>query len=126
MDIASLLAQNQKHRLDDPLPSEADITNAESSLGRGLPEQYKVFLRLGGLNDLRFNHEILSPSEILHNRTYLPSLEYVPFASNGCGDLFCWKAGELDDPQVYLWEHDSGKLLDCGANFVAWLAAQRF
>jgi hypothetical protein len=126
MDIATILGQNQVYRLDNPIPSEEEIEQAEKWLCSVLPEQYKVFLRLGGLNDLRFNHNILALREIGGNRRHLPSPGFLPFASNGCGDLFCWKERAGDDPTVFYWEHESGEFSECASSFSEWLAAQRF
>jgi hypothetical protein len=126
MDIPSLLAQNQLYRLDEPVPSDESILVVERQLGRELPGQYKTFVRLGGLNDLRFGCEVLAPSEIENNQGYVSASGYVPFASNGCGDLYCWPADALDNPIVLLWEHDTGAFIDCGTSFLEWLAGQRF
>ncbi len=42
-----------------------DILSAERQLDAPLPEDYVQFCLLGGLNHLRFNHEVLSPREML-------------------------------------------------------------
>ncbi len=122
--IASILAKNEKYRLDDPVPTENQIDQAELGLKTEFKGWYRDFVRLGGLNDLRFNAEILSPQELVENQSYINSRAYVAFASNGCGDLFCWSVGE--SPAIFLWDHETNQFTEDAPDFVTWLERNRF
>lgn len=100
--IQEILAQNLVDRLDEPVPGDEQLTKAETALRVSLPAEYREFVRCGGLNDLRFKNRILGPAEIVQNARYLHGGDHVPFASNGCGDLYCWSQPAM---QVVLWDH---------------------
>ena len=57
-------------------------------------------MRLGGLGELRFQHHILAPAEVLQSWRSLLERGHVPFADNGCGDLYCWPRTEVAEPVV--------------------------
>jgi hypothetical protein len=122
--IQSILSQNEKYRLDDPVPTESQINQAELGLKTEFKGWYRDFVRLGGLNDLRFSAEILSPQELVENQRYIDSRGYVAFASNGCGDLFCWSVG--DSPAIFLWDHETNRFTEDAPDFVTWLERNRF
>ncbi|MDO8332085.1 MAG: SMI1/KNR4 family protein [Fluviicoccus sp.] len=122
--IESILAQNEKYRLDEPIPSEREITLVEAALQTELKGWYREFVRLGGLNDLRFSAEILSPHELLENQSYVNSRAYVAFASNGCGDLYCWSVGE--STAIFMWDHETNQFSEDAPDFVNWLERNRF
>jgi len=80
--LRDLLAQNTRYRLDDPVPSEAELGECQTRRAWELPASYKEFVLLGGLNDLAFSNRVLSPAELETNRlTAHPN--YLPFAANG-------------------------------------------
>ncbi len=125
-EIADILIADARHMLADPerIPSLEGIRSAEADLGTTLPKDYVEFCRLGGLNHLRIRHQVLAPAEILANRDPLQDPTLIPFASNGCGDLFCWRAGK---PQVLFWDHGQGTASLGAPSFVEWLRrANRF
>jgi hypothetical protein len=60
--IERILSTGQSARSDDELtPSEQEIRDVEAELGFRFPESYREFVRLGGLNELRIKHRVLSP-----------------------------------------------------------------
>ncbi len=122
--IESILSQNEKYRLDDPVPTESQINQAELGLKTEFKAWYRDFVRLGGLSDLRFSAEILPPQELVENQRYIDSRAYVAFASNGCGDLFCWSVG--DSPAIFLWDHETNRFTEDAPDFITWLERNRF
>ena len=83
-------------------------------------------MRLGGLSELRLNHRVLPPAEILQSLGYLPDREHVPFADNGCGDLYCWLRAETPEPVVVFADHETGTYSHAAASFTQWLEESRF
>ena len=89
--------------------------------------QVPVQVRLGGLGELRIKHRVLSPSEILQSLRYLPDRQHVPFADNGCGDLYCWPLARAAEPAVLFADHETGYTYsEAAASFTDWLEAERF
>jgi hypothetical protein len=121
-EVDEILSQNSEHRDNSPIPSEVELTEVEQQLAFRFPAEYREFVRLGGLNDLRFNNRVLTPSEIVGSRRYVPD-EFVPFSSNGCGDHYCW---ERSGGSVFFWDHESGTATHHDENFVVWLRRNRF
>lgn len=121
--IQFILSQNEMHWLDEPIPSQEKIDQVELSLNTRVKEWYRDFVRLGGLNDLRFSAEVFSPQELLENQSYIGSRDYVAFASNGCGDLFCWSAGESTG--IFLWDHETNRFTEDAPDFITWLERSR-
>lgn len=122
-EVDEILSQNAEHRDEGPIPSESELTEVELQLRFRFPAEYREFVRLGGLNDLRFKNRVLAPSEIVASRRYVPHEQYVPFSSNGCGDLYCW---ERSDGSVFFWDHESRTASRHEENFVVWLRRNRF
>ena len=91
-----------------------------------LPARYIEFCKLGGLTDIRLKHRVLSPDEILRYRCEVPS-NLVPFADDGCGDLFCWStdAGSGIDPAVIFYDQETQHSSPAAPSFTAWLAMHR-
>jgi len=81
-------------------------------------------VEFGGLNDLRFSAEVFGPNELLSNQQYPPNQDYVAFASNGCGDLFCWAKSGVS--AIYVWDHESGIFSEAANDFIQWLRQNRF
>ena len=123
-DISQILGQNGKYRLDNPVPSQSELDKTETKLGKSLTDWYKVFVMLGGLNDLRFSAEVLSPKELVENQEYINKSKYTVFASDGCGGLFCWADDNTDS--IFYWNHETDKYSEISKNFVKWLESNRF
>jgi SMI1 / KNR4 family (SUKH-1) len=126
--IEKILGTGRSARSDDtPMPSEEEFRRAEAELGFRFPESYREFVRLGGLGELRINHRVLAPSGILESMRYLPDREHVPFADNGCGDLYCWPRSMEAEPMVLLAEHDADYACrESARSFTLWLERERF
>ena len=123
-EIRSILEENEKYRNGNPIPSEDELTDIEIELGIQLKRYYREFVLLGGLNDLRFSAEILAHDELVENQIYIQDRAYVAFASNGCGDLFCWSTQDL--PTIYFWEHETKEYSENAPDFISWLKQNRF
>ena len=109
--------------IQPPCP-EAEIAHAEAVVGYPFPAELRALLR--ELNGDRWC--VLSAQEIIENvgrnrRYYLPFFEedfskeayldrvdrFVFFATNGCGDYYCYHArtdDTVDDSVIYIWEHE--------------------
>ncbi len=126
--IERILTTGESARSDDaPMPTEEEFRSAEADLGFRFPDSYREFVRLGGLGELRINHRILPPCEIVESLRYLPDREHVPFADNGCGDLYCWPRTEDAEPVVLFADHETGYAYsEAAASFTHWLEAERF
>jgi len=126
--IEKILTTGKSARSDDaPMPTEEKFRSAEAELGFRFPDSYREFVRLGGLGELRINHRVLPPSEILQSLRYLPDREHVPFADNGCGDLYCWPRTEAAEPAVLFADHETSYTYsEAAASFTDWLEAERF
>ncbi len=125
--IEKILTTGMSARNEVPMPTEEEFSKLESELGFRFPDSYREFVRLGGLGELRINHRVLSPSEILQSLRRLPSREHVPFADNGCGDLFCWPRTEAAEPAVFFADHETGySCSEAAASFTQWLEAEKF
>ena len=109
------------------MPTDEEFRRVESELGFLFPASYREFMRLGGLGELRINHRVLPPSGILEHLCYLPDREHVPFADNGCGDLYCWPRTEDAEPTVLFADHEAGySYTEAAASFTQWLEHERF
>jgi hypothetical protein len=106
--------------------SEVDLLAAEASLPFRLPASYREFVALGGLGELRINHRVLSPSEMLDALRYVDQCQYIPFADNGCGDLYCWKKTHEAEPPVVFADHESSEYAEYASSFTEWLRKNRF
>ena len=124
--IERILTTGQSARQDVPLPTDEEFRAVESELGFRFPASYREFVRLGGLDELRINHRVLSPSQILQSLRCLPDREHVPFAENGCGDLYCWPRTDTAEPVVLFADHETGYTYsEAAASFTHWLEAER-
>lgn len=117
--IARLIRDHNWARLQEPC-SEKEIQKAEEYVGFSFPEELKALLR--ETNGDRWL--LLSAGEIIeHVKTnrqimaeYLEPNEFeekvnrfVYFASNGCGDYYCYRVlpnGNTDASAIYIWEHE--------------------
>ena len=100
--------------------SEDAIHRAEEYVGFIFPEELKALLRETN-GDGWF---LLSAEEMMHhvkiNREIFPQYlepdefeekvnRFVFFATNGCGDYYCYRVlenGETDTAAIYIWEHE--------------------
>ncbi len=123
--VEQLLATDATHRIDREIPTTEELRSLEELIDRSLPRAYVEFLRLGGLGDLRFSNEVLAPDEIAEAITSVRRVGLVPFASNGCGDLFCWQRNKLPHSKVVYWEHEESKTHDAFETFESALQAWR-
>jgi hypothetical protein len=120
--IERILTTGRSARSDAPMPTDEEIRSAEAELGFRFPASYREFVRLGGLGELRINHRVLPPAEILQSLRYLPDREHVPFADNGCGDLYCWPRTETAEPVVLFADHETGYTYkEAAISFTQWL-----
>ena len=106
-------------KLQEPC-SEDDILKAEKYVGFSFPEELKALLRETDgdrwlllsaeeiINNVKTNLEIfpeyLEPQEFEENIN-----RYIFFATNGCGDYYCYRVlenGETDTSAIYIWEHE--------------------
>jgi hypothetical protein len=126
--IERILTTGQSARTDDTqMPSDEEFRNSEAELRFRFPDSYREFVRLGGLCELRINHRVLSPSEILQSHHNMPDQELVPFADNGCGDFYCWPRIEAAEPVVLFADHETGYTYsEAALSFTHWLEGQRF
>lgn len=111
---------------DEAIPTEQEIREVERELNFRFPASYLEFVRLGGLGELCMNNPILSPAEVLESRHYLPDSEHVPFADNGCGDLYCWPRSDAAEPVVLFADHETSYTYrEVAASFTQWLAENK-
>jgi hypothetical protein len=125
--IERILTTGESAREEVLVPTDEEIREVESEVGFRFPPSYCEFLRLGGLGELRIHHRVLTPSEILEALQYLQNRDIVPFADNGCGDLYCWPRSESLEPIVVFADHQEDyKYFREADSFTAWLEDARF
>ncbi len=106
-------------KLQEPC-SEDDILKAEKYVGFSFPEELKALLRETDgdrwlllsaeeiINNVKTNREIFP--EYLEPQEYEEKINrYIFFATNGCGDYYCYRVlenGETDTSAIYIWEHE--------------------
>ena len=117
--IGKLIEGHNWAKLQEPC-SENEILAAEQFVGFTFPNELKELLcETNGDNWL-----LLSAQEIVNhvktNREIFPEYfepdefeekinRYVYFATNGCGDYYCYRVlpnGETDTSAIYIWEHE--------------------
>ncbi len=106
-------------KLQEPC-SEDDILKAEKYVGFSFPEELKALLRETDgdrwlllsaeeiINNVKTNREIFP--EYLEPQEFEEKINrYIFFATNGCGDYYCYRVlenGETDTSAIYIWEHE--------------------
>ena len=117
--IEKLIEGHSWAKLQEPC-SERDITKAEKYVGFLFPEELKALLREtnGDRNFLLSAEEIISNTK--NNREIFPEFleaeefeekvtRFVFFATDGCGDYYCYRVLENDETDIsaiYIWEHE--------------------
>ena len=125
-EIERILRSGESHRELVAVPSTDELSRVSNRLGVVLPPSYIELCQLGGLGELRFNHRILRPAEMMEARGFVPRENLLPFADNGCGDLYCWLMDGSSEPAVVFFDHEERTETTAAASFTAWLAANRF
>lgn len=127
--IGDLIKDHHWAKLQEPCP-ESKIEEAERYVGFTFPEELKALLR--ETND---DHRLLLSAEeiISHvkiNREIFPEYlepdefedkinRHVFFASNGCGDYYCYRVlsnGDTDASAIYIWEHELLEIRETAKN----------
>ena len=117
--LEKLTAGNQWAKVQEPCPEE-EIQKAEEYVGFTFPEELKALLR-----ETNGDHWFLLSAEriishVKENREIFPEYldpeefeekvnRFVFFATNGCGDYYCYRVlenGETDTTAIYIWEHE--------------------
>mgnify|MGYP003301926254 FL=1 len=117
--IGKLIEGHSWAKLQEPC-SENEIIKAEEYVGFTFPEELKtLLLETNGdhwfllsaddiINHVKTNREIfpeyLEPDEFEEKVN-----RFVYFATNGCGDYYCYRVlenGETDISAIYIWEHE--------------------
>ncbi|HQU70850.1 MAG TPA: SMI1/KNR4 family protein [Calditrichia bacterium] len=125
--IMEILHSGASLRILDPQrePLTAEVRRIEKRLQFTFPESYRDFVAFGGLNELAFSNAILSPIEILKEKSRIADRDLIPFASNGFGDFYCWRQNDQPEPPVYFWDHDGGNATPVTGSFTEWLRASK-
>ena len=109
---------------------EKEISKAEEYVGFTFPEELKALLRETNgdncfllsaesiINHVKINREIfpeyLEPDEFEEKVN-----RFVFFATNGCGDYYCYRVfenGETDTSAIYIWEHELFEIREVAKN----------
>lgn len=105
--------------VQEPCPEE-EILKAEEYVGFAFPEELRTLLReTNGDNWLLLSAERII-GNVKGNREIFPEYlepdefekkvnRFVFFATNGCGDYYCYRVlenGETDASAIYIWEHE--------------------
>lgn len=122
--------------------AEAEVADAERSLGVRFPESYRVFLKSFGWG--RFGHEEFYglgsdlPKDLNHldlvKVTLSERLEFephmpphlIPVMADGAGNHFCLDTSNLlgNESPIVFWDHDEGENQDpevVASSFDRWL-----
>lgn len=131
-----------------PAPvSEADLRSVEERFAVRLPDDYRQAVLQVGLPrptiallnaiverelNLHCIGDFYSPTEIVEetlgwHEIGMPE-QLIAFASDGCGNMFCFdgnrlKAGGPDSPAIWFFDHDFATTDQIAATFDAWISA---
>ena len=146
----SLARFAEKWTLTDYPPehvSEAELRSVEQRFLVCLPEGYRQAVLQIGLprpaialldaiveRELDLHHlgELYSPTEIVEETVAWRELgmpeQLIAFASDGCGNKFCFDAtqlrnGSADGQAILFFDHDFGTVDKIAPNFEAWISA---
>jgi hypothetical protein len=125
-DVAFVL-RSGRSALDETVApvSEEELAAAEAELSWSFPPSYREFVALGGLAEMRINSRVLGPKEVVE----LPHVDrsrHIPFAENGCGDLYCWERSVAPEPRVLFLDHETSEHTVDSDSFLEWLRKNRF
>ena len=117
--IAKQIKGHNWAKLQPPCPEE-ELIKAEKYVGFAFPSELKTLLRETNgdhwfllsaeeiINNVRRNREIMA--EYFEPEEFEEKVNrFVYFASNGCGDYYCYRVlpnGETDASAIYIWEHE--------------------
>ncbi len=117
--IGKLIDGHNWAKLQEPC-SEEQIKKAEKHVGFTFPEELKALLRETNgdhwfllsaeeiVAQVRRNREILA--EYLESDEFEEKVNrFIYFASNGCGDYYCYRVlpnDQADTSAIYIWEHE--------------------
>ncbi len=117
--IKKLTAGHNWAKLKEPC-SENEISAAEQFVGFTFPDELKALLHETNgdgwfllsaeeiVNHVKTNREIF-PEYLEPNEFEEKVNRYVYFATNGCGDYYCYRVlpnNETDTSAIYIWEHE--------------------
>jgi hypothetical protein len=125
-EIGDLLESGLSSRGPGESSTPSEVAALVQHLQAPLPPEYLEFLTRGGLAELRFSNRVLGPVSILKESQWVEGQGLVPMGSDGCGNLYCWRKGELPESRVYLWDHESGEVTPAFPSFVDALRSWRF
>ena len=127
--IGKLIDGHNWAMLQEPCP-EKEIKKAEKYVGFTFPEELKALLRETNgdhwfllsadeiVAQVKRNREILA--EYLEPDEFEEKVNrFVYFASNGCGDYYCYRVlenGETDTTAIYIWEHELFEVREVAKN----------
>lgn len=130
----------------DPV-TELDLQRAEERFGVRLPEGYRQAVLEYGLPrptadllhaiverdlDIHSVGDFFSPSEIIEQTLAWREIgmpeQLIAFASDGCGNKFCFDAdrlrsGAVDSCAIWFFDHDFGRVNAIEDSFTAWITA---
>lgn len=126
--ISELAKDNSLAKIQPPCP-ENMIDTAEKALGYPFPKELRDLLsELNGdkylllsveeiIRQAKLNREI---QDEYGGEEFAKELDkLIFFATNGCGDYFCYHAdsdGVIDESSIYIWEHEEYCLKQAGTN----------
>ena len=95
-----------------------DLVNIEGKLEFKFDDDYKEFCLAGCLNYGRISHDMIPLNEILDHQKFLKNDDLIPFASDGCGGLFCWQKNVSG---IVYWDHEENSINKVNESYVDWL-----
>ena len=117
--IGKLIDGHNWAKLQEPC-TEKEIKKAEKYVGFTFPDELKSLLKETNgdhwfllsaeeiIDNVRRNREIMA--EYFEPEEFEEKVNrFVYFASNGCGDYYCYRVlqnGETDTSAIYIWEHE--------------------
>lgn len=122
--------------------SEAELRSVEESFSVRLPEDYREAVLQVGLPrptialldaiverelDVHSVGDFFSPSEIIDETVGWHDIgmpeQLIAFASDGCGNKFCFDRNRLPDSSVWFFDHDFGTTEQIASSFGDWIDA---
>ena len=129
--LSELTKGNEFVKIQPPCP-ENEIEDAEKAVGCPFPKELRALLReLNGdkylilsaqeiIEQAKLNREV---QEMNSHEEFAKELDrYLFFATNGCGDYYCYYAdlnypdNVFDEAVIYVWEHEEYRLKQVASN----------